>query len=72
MPSKRRKTAEVHTIECDVQLGQPLSCEVAATVSQDICKHILFMRNQIPKLYNELAGDAEVKSVHAHLYATLD
>ena len=60
MPGKRRKTAELHTIDCDVQLSQRLSCETAAGIAQDVCKYILFMRNQIHMLYKELKRDAEV------------
>ena len=60
MPKRRRKAPEVHIIECDVELSQPLSHELASTISQDICKHILFMRNQIPRLYNELTVNTEV------------
>ena len=60
MPTRRRKASEVHTIECDVELSQPLSHRLASEVSQDVCKHILFMRNQIPRLYDELAVTTEV------------
>ena len=59
-PKKRRKAPEVHTIDCDVELSQSLSHELASAISQDICKHILFMRHQIPRLYNELAATTEV------------
>ncbi len=60
MPKKRRRAPEVHTIDCDVELSQFLSHELASAISQDICKHILFMRNQIPRLYDELAVDTKV------------
>ena len=72
MPRKRRKAPEVQTIDCDVELSQSLSHELASTISQDICKHILFMRNQIPRLYNELAATTEVNLMHALPCCTLD
>ena len=69
---KRRKAPEVHTIDCDVELSQSLSHELASAICQDICKHILFMRNQIPRLYNELAATTEVNLMHALPCCTLD
>ena len=72
MPKKRRKALEVHTIDCDVELSHYLSHELASTISHDICKHILFMRNQIPRLYNELAVTTEVNLMHALPRCTLD
>ena len=65
MPARRRKADEVHTTYCDVELSRQLSAEVASGVAQEVCKHILFMRNQIPMLYEELRSSAEVKSLQA-------
>ena len=72
MPARRRKAAEVHTTCCDVELSRQLSAEIASGVAQEVCKNILFMRNQIPMLYDELRSSAEVTSLHATLCSTLD
>lgn len=72
MPPKRRKAAEVQTTYCDVELSQQLSHEAAAAIAQDVCKHIMFMRNQIPMLYKELRDKAEVFHTHLLHPFTLD
>ena len=60
MPGKARKANDVHPIYCDVELSRQLSDQAASTVAQELCKYILFMRNQIPMLYVELKSKAEV------------
>lgn len=72
MPARRRKSDDVHTTYCDVELSRQLSAEVASGVAQEICKHIIFMRNQIPMLYEELRSSAVVRLLHATLCCTLD
>ena len=72
MPARRCKVDEVHNIYCDVELSRQLSVEVASGVAQEICKHIMFMRNQIPMLYEELRSSALVNILHATLCCTLD
>ncbi len=52
----RRKNAEpVQRIDCDVQLAAPMSSWQAAYVAEEVIKHLLFMRNMIPSLFNDLA-----------------
>ncbi|KAK9914820.1 hypothetical protein WJX75_000943 [Coccomyxa subellipsoidea] len=42
-------------IECDVLLAAPMSSWQAAYVAEEVLKHLLFMRNMIPSLFNDLA-----------------
>jgi hypothetical protein len=57
----RRKAEEaVLSIDCDVELGGPVSCWQAALVAQELLKHILFMRNQVPSLMDEMIDKVQV------------
>lgn len=59
----RRKTdSVVQSIDCDVEVGGPLSSMQAAIVAQETLRHLLFMRNQIPSLFHELADKVLVST----------
>ena len=49
-------------IECDVLLAAPMSSWQAAYVAEEVLKHLLFMRNMIPSLFNDLAEKVVVSS----------
>lgn len=57
---KRKSEDTLQCIDCDVQLAAPMSSWQAAYVAEEIVKHILFMRNMIPSLFNDLAEKVQV------------
>ena len=55
-------------IELDVPAIEPLSREAGAFVLHEIVKHFLFMRSQLPGLFDDLWWQYEVRHLFRELY----